>query len=273
MKHIEVHAHRGDRGSYPENSIPAFLSAVEKEADALEMDVVISKEGKVVVSHEPYMSSRNISTPNGRPVQKEEEKRYRLFKMKYEEIKKFDGGSRGESAFPRQRKMKTYKPLLEEVIELVEEKIAKEERQPVLYNIEIKSNPSEYGQTQPFPEDFVDLVMDVVLERKIAEKVQVQSFDPEILNILKQRYPDIPVAFLVQKGTVEENLARLNFKPEIYSPSAKLLKEKNVVDQVQSKGIKIIPWTVNRKRDILKMLSLEVDGIITDYPEKVQLLL
>ncbi len=156
---IEVQGHRGERGHLPENTIPAFLGAVELGVDVLELDVVISKDGKVVVSHEPFMSALYVSTPDGEPITKETEKLYNLFTMDYDSIKKFDTGSRGNKNFPQQRKMKTHKPLLAEVFDAVEEKIAKNGLKSVNYNIEIKSEPQEYDISQPQPEAFIDLVM------------------------------------------------------------------------------------------------------------------
>lgn len=91
----EVQGHRGDRGNFPENTIPAFLSAVKKGADVIELDVVISKDQKVVVSHETFMSSQYMLDLEGKPITKEKEKSYNLYEMTYDSIKKFDSGSRG----------------------------------------------------------------------------------------------------------------------------------------------------------------------------------
>lgn len=266
---IQVQGHRGDRGNFPENSIPAFISAVKKGVDVLELDVVISKDKKVVVSHEPYMSSLYVSTPAGDSINREKEHSYNMYEMTYDSIKQFDAGSRGNRDFPGQKKMKTYKPLLSEVIDSVGNFIASEGLQPVKYNIEIKSVPSEYGKYQPQPEEFVDLVMEVVKERGIENRINIQSFDPAILNITNKNYPEIEIAYLVSKGGIEENLSFLDFNPEIYSSNYRLVKNEQFVDSVKAKNMKLIPWTVNRKEDIGKMIDLKVDGIITDYPERV----
>ena len=266
---VQVQGHRGDRGNFPENSIPAFISAVKKGVDVLELDVVISKDKKVVVSHEPYMSSLYVSTPTGDSIAKEAERSYNMYEMDYDSIKKFDSGSRGNRHFPDQKKMKTYKPLLSEVIDTVETFIASEELQPVKYNIELKSVEAEYGKYQPEPEEFVDLVMDVIKEKEIEDKINIQSFDPNILNVLKRNYPEVEIAYLVSNEGIEKNLSLLNFKPEIYSPNYKLVKNAQFVDSVRAKEMKLIPWTVNRPGDIQRMIDLKVDGIITDYPERV----
>ena len=165
--------------------------------------------------------------------------------------------------------MKTYKPLLSEVIDTVETFIASEELQPVKYNIELKSVEAEYGKYQPEPEKFVDLVMDVIEEKGIADEINIQTFDPNILNVLKRNYPEVEIAYLVSNEGIEKNLSLLNFKPEIYSPNYKLVKNAQFVDSVRAKEMKLIPWTVNRPGDIQRMIDLKVDGIITDYPERV----
>lgn len=265
---IEVQGHRGDRGNFPENSIPAFISAVKKGAAVVELDVVISKDQKVVVSHEPFMSSQYMLDTEGKPITKDKEKSYNLYEMTYDSIRKFDGGSKGNTAFPMQQKQKTYKPLLSEMIDSVEQYIAKNNLKSVRYNIEIKSDKSDYGKRQPEPEVFADLVMKIIKEKGIEKKINIQSFDPTVLNIMHRRYPKTKIAYLAGEGDLSKNLSLLDFKPEIYSPHYKMLN-KTVVDALRQLNIKIIPWTVNEDQAIDNMIQLEVDGIITDYPEKV----
>lgn len=265
---IEVQGHRGDRGNFPENSIPAFLSAVKKGVEVLELDVVISKDKKVVVSHEAFMSSHYMSDFEGKPILKQKEKSYNLYEMIYDSIRTFDGGSRGNSNFPMQQKQKTYKPLLSEVIDTIEQYIAKNNVKPVCYNIEIKSEKADYGKRQPHPEIFAEMVMEIINEKGIEKKINIQSFDPTVLNIMHKKYPKIKLAYLVGEGDIAKNLSLLDFKPEIYSPHYKLLN-KRVVDSLRLLKMKIIPWTVNDDTAINSMIELQVDAIITDYPEKV----
>jgi len=265
---IEVQGHRGDRGNFPENTIPAFISAVRKGAAVVELDVVISRDQKVVVSHEPFMAAQYMSDPEGKPILKAKEKSFNLYEMTYDSITKFDSGSRGNAAFPAQQKMKTYKPLLAAMIDSVENYIARNKLKSVRYNIEIKSEKEDYGIRQPQPEQFCEMVMKVIKEKGIENKMNIQSFDPTILNVMHKKFPKTKIAFLVGEGTLAKNLSQLDFKPEIYSPHFKLLN-KEEVDALRTLKIKIIPWTVNEDQDIDRMLQLKVDGIITDYPEKV----
>ncbi|MBZ4037437.1 glycerophosphodiester phosphodiesterase [Flavobacterium sp. 17A] len=265
---IEVQGHRGDRGNFPENSIPAFISALKKGVDVLELDVVISKDQKVVVSHEPFMSSQYMLDFAGQPISKEKEKSYNLYEMTYDSIRTFDGGSRGNSSFPMQQKQKTYKPLLSEMIDTVEEYIAKNNLKPIRYNIEIKSEKADYGKRQPEPEVFTQMVMQIIKEKGIEKRINIQSFDPTVLNVMHKKFPKIKLAYLVGEGAIAKNLSVLDFKPEIYSPHYKLLN-KEAVDSLRVLKMKIIPWTVNDDTAIDNMIQLQVDGIITDYPEKV----
>ncbi|PRZ22910.1 glycerophosphodiester phosphodiesterase family protein [Flavobacterium granuli] len=265
---IEVQGHRGDRGNFPENSISAFISAVNKGVDVLELDVVISKDQKVVVSHEPFMSSQYMSDFAGNPIAKDKEKSYNLYEMTYDSISKFDSGSRGNAAFPQQQNQKTYKPLLSDMIDSVEQYISRNNLKPVRYNIEIKSEKSEYGKSQPEPEVFTEILMKIIKEKGIERKINIQSFDPTVLNVMHKKYPKVKLAYLVGEGAVAKNLLLLDFKPEIYSPNYKLLN-KEAVDSIRSLQIKVIPWTVNEEQDIDNMIKLQVDGIITDYPERV----
>ncbi len=267
-KVIEVQGHRGDRGNFPENSIPAFISAVKKGVDVVELDVVISKDQKVVVSHEPFMSSQYTLDSQGKPISKEKEKSFNLYNMAYDSIRKFDSGSRRNLNFPQQQKQKTYKPLLSEVIDSVEEYIAENKLKPVRYNIEIKSEKSEYGKSQPEPEVFTEMVMKIIQEKGIEKMINIQSFDPAVLNVMHKRFPKTKLAYLVGKGSLSKNLLLLNFRPEIYSPHYKLL-DKPAIDSLRVLKMKIIPWTVNDEQDIDNMIQLQVDGIITDYPERV----
>ena len=265
---VEVQGHRGDRGNFPENTIPAFLSAVDKGTDVIELDVVISKDKKVVVSHEPFMSSGYVIAPDGMAIAKSAEKSFNLYEMMYDSIRTFDTGSNGNKSFPQQRKIKTHKPLLSEVFDSVEAYIAVHKLKQVRYNIEIKSDKPEYGITQPQPKEFVDLVMKVILSENLEGRINIQSFDTEILNVMHKMYPETKLAYLTDEPGINKNLGRLAFIPDIYSPYFKLVN-KAFLDTLRNNKMKVIPWTVNKDDDIDNMLSLKVNGIITDYPERV----
>lgn len=267
---VQIQGHRGDRGNFPENSIPAFISAVKKGVDVIELDVVISKDKKVVVSHEPYMSSLFVNTASGDSIKKVEERSYNLYEMSYDSIRQFDVGSRGNRLFPHQQKMKAYKPLLSEVMDSVQNFIEDKDLPNVRYNIELKSVEAEYGEYMPRPAEFAELVMNIIKEKGMEDRIIIQSFDPNILNIMNEKYPEIPLAFLVSTEGIEQSLSLLHFTPEIYSPNYNLVKNDQFVDSIRSMNMELIPWTVNEKEEIQRMIDLRADGIISDYPERVK---
>lgn len=264
---LDVQGHRGARGLMPENTIPAMKKALDLGVNTLELDVVISKDKLPVVSHEPYFSAIISLTPEGKAIPASKEKEHNLYGLNYSEIRKYDVGSNPHPDFPRQKKMVAYKPLLSELIDSVEIYAAGRTMPAPRYNIEFKSSPEGDGVFQPAPQEFVALVMQVVKEKGIQNQVIIQSFDPRILEEIHKQYPNMPTAFLVSntKG-LQANLERLSFLPDVYSPYHKLVDKKTVA-VCHSKGLKIIPWTVNHKPLIDALVKMGVDGIITDYPD------
>jgi glycerophosphoryl diester phosphodiesterase len=259
----------------PENTIPAFVRALDEGVTTLEMDVVISKDKQVVVSHDPYMNADFCTDPSGNPVDKKAQKELILYQMDYAEIKRYNVGARGNSAFPEQQKINTYKPLLSEVIASVDDYRSKKKLPPVSYNIELKSEPSEYNKSQPAPELFCDLVQHVIRERLPPERVTIQSFDFAILTHWKKQidagqYPAAQLSALVSnlRGP-EKNLAELGFTPAIYSPYHKLLTQKQI-GRLHDRHIRVIPWTVNQRNDMERLKRWGVDGLITDYPDRAR---
>lgn len=267
---IEVHGHRGARGYFPENTITSFIEAIKLGVTAIELDVVISKDMQVVVSHEAWMNELFCSAPDGKAVGSDSKEKNNLFKMNYAEIAKFDCGSRGNAEFPLQKKIAEHKPLLSEVITKVDAFTNENKLRPVKYNIEIKTEELEAdGLFNPDPKTFVELVCKEVEKYNITKRCNLQSFDVRILQEIKKRNPEIEVAFLVEnKDSFESNMQRLGFVPNTYSPEFILIDE-TLVRKVREKNMRLIPWTVNEVSDIKKILSLGVDGIISDYPDRV----
>lgn len=265
---VDIQGHRGCRGLMPENTVPAFLKAVELGVTTLEMDVVISADKQIVISHEPWMSHVICSHPKGGFVTKKEAKSLNLYLMNYEEIQTFDCGMRVHPDFPHQQKLYAIKPTLKMVVRSVERFAADKQYTQPLYNIEIKSGPKGYDVFTPKPAVFVDMVVNEVRRLGIESQTTLQSFDVNVLEALfKTSSRQFRIAYLVEKGkNIQKNLTALSFKPDIYSPSYKLVDEKTVKD-AHDAGIKIIPWTVNTKEEMKRLISMNVDGIISDYPD------
>jgi len=265
----DIQGHRGCRGLLPENTIPAFIKAIDIGVTTLEMDVVITKDKKVVVSHEAFLNHEICKNAKGDEIKEPEEKSYNIYKMDYAEVKQCDCGTKIHSRFKEQQKLKAYKPLLEEVIDTVEKYITAKKLKPVKYNIEIKSEVETDNEFHPIPAAYTDMVYQLLKGKQILDKVILQSFDVRVLQYIHQQNYPVKTAFLVEnlKG-FDKNMNLLGFVPDIYSPYYKLVSD-SLVTTCHQKNIQLIPWTVNDKADIERMLKLKTDGMISDYPDKV----
>jgi glycerophosphoryl diester phosphodiesterase len=261
---FDIEGHRGCRGLYPENTIVAFLEAVRLGVNTLEMDVVVSKDGKLVVSHDPTLNPDICSGADAKPVSAG----IRIYNLTYDEIKKFDCGSRGNPKFPDQKKVSAFKPLLSDVIDSVEKYIQQNHLHAVQYNIETKSTPEGDDVEHPKPAIFSKMLYDLLKQKNVLSKCIIQSFDPRTLQEIKKMDASVKLALLVFNAEgFEGNIKTLGFNPNIYSPNA-LLVNKKLIQKCHQQNIQIIPWTVNDEKKMKKMKSLGVDGIITDYPDK-----
>ena len=268
---FDMQGHRGCRGLYPENTIPAFLHAIELGVTTLELDVVISKDKQVVVSHEPWISPSICLGPDGTELAPDQDhSSLNMFQMNYSEIAQYDCGSKFVEAFPDQYKMAQAKPLLSTVIDSVEASL-QASGASILYNIETKSQPGQDEVFHPIPSEFVDLLLAVIQEKGIQERVTIQSFDLRTLQYLHSKVPTITTALLIGEGKGKDassHLSELGYTPEIYSPNWKLV-DSTMVAYLHEKRVKIIPWTVNTTTDMNSLLDLGVDGIISDYPDRL----
>ena len=259
--------HRGCRGLMPENTIPAMRKAQELGVTTLEMDLCISQDKQVLLSHDPFMNADFVLRPDGLPITKAEEKQLRLYALPYAETRRYDVGSKPYAKFPRQQKLRTYKPLLSEVIDSAEAYARLKKLPAPRYNLETKTTPAGDDVLHPVPEEFVQLLLAVVRTKGIESRVTIQSFDPRTLEVVHRLSPALATALLVenQQG-LAKNLARLSFRPTIYSP-AYLLVTPDLVAECHQQRIQVIPWTVNSADAMERLTKLRVDGIITDYPD------
>ena len=263
---FDLQGHRGARGLMPENTLEAFKKAMELGVNTLELDVVITKDKQIVVSHEPWMNAEICLDPNGNPIEKDKEKSFNIYQMSYEEVKTFDCGSKYYEAFPDQELESAYKPLLKDVLNMADS-LSRNHGQKIKFNIEVKSLPQGDDIFHPKPQEFVKLVMDCIQQETDLERVNLQSFDFRILQELHQSYPDVTLAVLVYQMDMETALKKLGFVPEIYSPYFPLVS-KNSVKEAHAQDMKVIPWTVNEPEQMKTLLQMGVDGLITDYPDR-----
>lgn len=265
---FDIEGHRGTRGWMPENTIPSFLKALDLGVDTLELDVVISQDNQIVVSHDAWFLSAITLDKNGNQIPAAQQTDYKLYKMDYAEIRQFDVGSLGNKDFPEQQKMKVSKPLLKDVFAAVRDYAKAKKIKSYRFNIEIKSALQGDNIFHPIPSVFAKMVYDEIIKSKMEKFVIIQSFDVRPLQELKKYSVKLPISFLVaNKDSIEKNIEKLGFQPEIYSPNFSLVDEQTV-NYCHEKRINIIPWTVNEIADLERMKTFKINGIISDYPDR-----
>jgi len=263
---FDTQGHRGARGLLPENTVPAMLAAMNLGVTTLEMDAQVSKDGQVLLSHDPYLNPEHELLADGTEIPAADGQKYVLYEMNYSDIRKFDVGSKRYSRFPEQQLLPAHKPLLSEVIDTVQAYIKKHQLPQVFYNIETKSKPETDNKYHPAPDEFVQRLMAVIEAKEITPWVIIQSFDVRTLQVLHQQYPQVKTALLVENQDIfEQHLDKLGFIPDIYSPSYHLV-DSALVAAAHQRSIRVIPWTVNELAEMRHLKTLGVDGIISDYP-------
>jgi glycerophosphoryl diester phosphodiesterase len=255
----------------PENTIPAMLSVMDnKMVTTLEMDLAITKDKQVVVSHDPVLNPLFTTKPDGTYIKANEVNDNIIYQMNYEQLQKFDVGLKPYPVFPQQKKLAVCIPTLSDLIDSVEYK-SKSIGRKMMYNIEIKSVDGKDIMEHPVPDEFVDLVVNLIEQKNIVERTSIQSFDLRPLKVLHQKYPKVQTAYLVYGvgcSDAQKQIELLGFTPTIYSPEFKYVN-KETVDYCHAHNMKIIPWTVNTKQAMDTLQAMGVDGLITDYPNLI----
>ncbi|WP_106915725.1 glycerophosphodiester phosphodiesterase family protein [Chryseobacterium aurantiacum] len=294
---FDKQAHRGGKSLYPENTIPAMENALKMNITTLEMDLAITRDKQVILSHDSFLSPELITKQDGTYIPKDSGFYYKIYDMPYAKIQTFDVGMKKLNNYPDQKKMKAKKPLFSEVIEACEAYSRELKRPLPFYNIETKTRPFSDNILHPEPKEFVDLMMKIILAKKIQDRVIIQSFDPRTLEIIHKEYPEIMTALLVEKvddkklaqqqayfkniptekfklypdhlSGVAGDMKFLSFTPTIYSPDHTLVTPK-LVKECHALGMKVIPWTVNTKERLQELKDMRIDGVISDDPRIFQ---
>ena len=283
---IELQGHRGARGLYPENTLPAFAKALELNVDTLELDIAITRDGVAVISHNPELEP-DLARRDGKWL----DEPVLIHGLDAAALAAYDvgrarPGSRTQRGFPAQQAVDdTPPPRLDDLFKLVEKRRDKRVR----FNIETKLTPDGAGRTPP-PEVFADIVVKTVRDAGLAARVTVQSFDWRTLLHIRRTAPDIATACLTAQRTWLDNvrsdgpapspwLGGLDVRtaggvPEVvklagcavWSPYWQDVGAAELAE-AHALGLKVIVWTVNKPEDMKSMAMLGVDGIITDYPD------
>ncbi len=247
---IQVHGHRGARAVRPENTLPAFEYAISIGVDVLELDMSLTKDDQLVVSHDPRMNRKICKGPEGETV-------IRLLTL--EQVKQWDCGALQNPEFPKQQTVPgTRVPTLDEVFALAP-------KGSFHFNIETKMDEKHPEQAPP-PDLFAKLVVEAVRKHKLEKRVMVQSFDFRTLREIRKIAPEIRLSALyggLPKDFVEISKEAAN--AEIVSPHYLLVTE-GKVKKAHEAGIQVVPWTPNSEGAWDRLISDKVDAIITDDP-------
>ncbi len=254
---VQIHGHRGSRGTHPENTLPAFEEAMSIPADFIELDTVLSKDGILIVSHDPYIDGARCKDPNGKQVTHS----IAISSLTAEQISKYDCGSTPNPGFPEQKLVPgTPKPTLEAVLKLVQSK-----SDTIQLNIETKMNQDV--RRSPDPQMFVEAILTLLKKYNLVERSVLQSFDFRTLTAAKELEPKLRLSalFTSSKRFCEET-AKIG--ASIASPAFKLVNEANV-KTCHDLGLTLAPYTPNKEDEWDTLIENGVDAIITDYPRKL----
>ncbi|MCL5742956.1 MAG: glycerophosphodiester phosphodiesterase [Acidobacteria bacterium] len=249
MKRVEVHGHRGARAVLPENTIPGFLHAIEAGADAIELDVLVTRDDVPVVCHDPVLRRALCVGPS----------RLRTVRsLTARELRQWDCGALPNPRFPRQHPIPgTAIPTLEEVLSLAE-------RGRFDFTIEAKLFRYRPGWTPP-PERFAELLVQRIRARGLEPRVILQSFDFRVLEAVRRMTTGIRLAALDQFGLKGFVALARRAGVEIVAPARRTVTRRRV-SLAHAAGVKVMPWTANTHAEWDRLINAGVDGIITDDP-------
>ncbi len=265
---IDIQGHRGARGYYPENTIQGMLMAMDMGVTTLEMDVVITADKQVIVSHEPWLSATICLDSSGQELADAPDW-YNIYRMSYAEVQQYDCGSKPHPRFPLQQSAPEQKPLLQDLLTATEAYATAKQLPPPRYNIEIKSKPEGDDLYHPVPAEFARLVLRIIDEMGLIRRTCIQSFDMRPLEYVRLYAPAIRIAQLVEEQQPFSTYEKmLSFTPQVFSPNYALVTP-DMVAWCHRRGMQLIPWTVNDTAAIRQLIEMGVDGIITDFPDLV----
>jgi glycerophosphoryl diester phosphodiesterase len=283
---FDIEAHRGGRALMPENTLQSFANALSMGVDTLELDMGVTKDGVVVVSHERGLNPDLARGPDGRYIPTEiPYVRLTLAEVKQYDVGQIRPGSAYAAKFPDQKIVPgTRIPTLAEVFALVR----KSGNRHVRLNIETKIDP-DHPDESPDPEHFVSTVLALLNREHFADRVMIQSFDWRTLRLVQQRAPGIPTVYLTQQLEPGANVFpdkpsawTAGFDPmshggsvpsaikaaggAIWSPLYSDVDPESVAE-AHGLGLKVVVWTVNDPDDMARLIDMGVDGIISDRPD------
>jgi glycerophosphoryl diester phosphodiesterase len=291
LNHIKIYGHRGARGDLPENTLNSFQYLFDYLISAYETDILISKDLIPVITHDFKLDPSFTQDNNGEWITDENIK---IFDLTYEELSKYDVGTLNKLSkygrnFVNQKSLPNQKiPKLDDLLNLT----ARNQTENLIINLEIKSTPAQENFT-PLPQEMVKLVLDVVNNSALKDKIIYSSFDWRVLREVRDQNPHAPRAYLTElhqsgskiSGTIYDQSPWMDFIPlknavelprliaslggRAWHPYYRDISKK-MIDISHEENLAVNVWTVNDEDDMLKMIEYGVDGIITDYPLRLK---
>jgi glycerophosphoryl diester phosphodiesterase len=291
---FDIQGHRGARGLAPENTLLGFARALSIGVTTLEMDTGVTEDGIVVVAHDPRLNPDTTRGPDGRWLTG---RTFAIHELTFRELQRYDvgrikPGSEYSKRFPEQRRAdKARIPTLAQVFDLVRHA----RNEAVRFNIETKLSPLAADETLP-PEAFARALVAVVRANGMAARTTIQSFDWRTLAVVQKEAPDIATSYLTAQQQWTDNVmaghaddspwtAGIRFRDHgsvpkmvraaggrIWSPYYGDLTPA-LLAEARTLGLAVLPWTVNDRDDMVRLVDWGVEGLITDYPDRLRDLL
>ena len=286
---FDLEGHRGTRGLAPENTLAAFSRALALGVTTLETDLAVTKDGVLVIAHDPYLNPDLVRDAQGRwlsgkgpPI-----RALTLAQLQSYELGRINPASKYAAQFPEQVAVDGQRfPTLAQVFALGKQS-------PVRFNIETKITPDSGDETVD-PATFARLTIAAIHAAGMAERTTVQSFDWRTLVAVKQQDAAIETACLTIESPSMDTVGRQSGGPspwhagldlrQLGGSMPRMVKAarcstwsmfwRNLtpadVTEAHALGLKVLPWTVNDPADMVRLIDMGVDGIITDYPDRLR---
>jgi glycerophosphoryl diester phosphodiesterase len=274
LKKLELHGHRGARGLAPENTWPAFEAGIRNGMTAVELDINLTADNDLIIHHDSFTNSKLCRTDDGQKI-----KPVPIHLLTVKELKKLDCGSLKNEKFPEQEKIPLTRllTLTDFFLRVAELAKSEENAHSVIFNIDVKF-PPRLTPSDAHLEKFAKLLLEQVAKAGMTDRIMVQSFETRLLPFIKEITPKVRTAALFQwsqwpgvsRRTPEMMIQRvLSIQADIVAPNRKDTNEV-LVKLAHQNGLLIIPWTVNEAEEIRSLIRMGVDGIITDYPNRLK---
>ena len=259
---IDVQGHRGVRGYLPENTLPSFARAIELGVTSLELDVGVTRDGVVVIHHDRGLNPDIARGPDGRWVSTATP----INHLTYAELQRYDvgrlrPGSDTARRFPQQQPVDgTRIPRLAELFQMTQANAT------IRFNIEPKMDAAALDETLP-AEAFARSVIAEVREARVQKRTTIQAFHWPLLKCVEREAPELQTVYCTEGAESEPARVRAA-GGRIWSPDYEMVTSAKIAAARQW-GMKVTVWTVNEPADIARMIALGVDGIASDYPDRV----